>query len=142
MSHYLSQRCGIPARFVDTTMALRAGGCYVGRFDRRLGVGTTDDGPVIEVATLSNGEEPPDGLLDSAATVFGKALAVVLLSGAPIRDPEGLNAVRAAGGWTLVRARTATMVAGPLDRMVNSGLTDVEVDPASMVSTIRDRLSR
>ncbi|WP_459903889.1 response regulator [Desulfosarcina cetonica] len=142
MSHYLSQRCGIPAQFVDATMALRAGGCYIGRFDRRLGVGTTDDGPAIEVATLSNGEAPPDGLLKSAATVFGKALAVVLLSGAPIRNPEGLNAVRAAGGWTLVRERTTTMVAGPLDQMVNSGLTDVEVDPAGMVATIRDRLSR
>ena len=131
---YLSERCGFPAMAIEGPMPIDRGSCFVGSVGMGLAVGMAAGEPGFTAGT--NGNCPDmDGFLTSAAEAFGGQLAVTLLSGA-MTAFDGLRAVRSAGGRVIVHSRRSGMVAGPLERVVEAGLADAEVEPGELVPTI------
>lgn len=136
---YLLERCGCPTLPIDGASMLFTGRCYVGVHGTALMVKVNgQQQPLVDLAEPEKGMSPVDRLLTTAASIFGKQVAVVLLSGANTGEHAGLRAVRENGGRILIRQRSTSLVAESLERVVMAGLVDEEVDLAALVKTVRD----
>jgi len=141
-ARYLKERCGCPASSIVKQTPLAVGRCHVGIHGCPLTVVTNDGIPSIGPADAdsSTGGFPLDRLLISAAKVFEQRLTVVLLSGAGTGEQAGLRTVRESGGRIILRERLSSMVAAPLDAVVEAGLADMEVKPVDLVKAVHDGL--
>lgn len=110
--------CAVPVHDADDKMPIEPGVVYLAPADYHLLVGT---GPCV---TLS-ADEPVhfsrpsiDVLFESAADVFTAGLLGIILTGASSDGARGLDAIRRAGGTTVVQdpheARVPTMVQAAL----------------------------
>lgn len=135
-ARYLFERCGCPASAIDRERPLSAGRCYVGIHGCPLVVKMNGQRPIIAPTGPENGLIHVDRVLLSAASVFKERLAVVLLSGANTGEQSGLGTVHANGGRIIVRKRATSMVAEPLDQVVDAGLADEEVNPVDLAITV------
>lgn len=98
-----SSRCPLPVREAQDKEPVRPGTVYFAPADYHLLV---DKGPLLALSV----DEPVhycrpaiDVLFESAADVYGPRLAAVLLTGANEDGATGIQAVRAAGGVTVVQ---------------------------------------
>ena len=112
------------------------GRCYVGIQGSTLKIKMNDSQPVIETDAAENGLAPIDRFLQSAATVFKRELTVVLLSGANTGGQTGLRTVNENNGRVILRERSSSMVAAPLEAVAQNGLADAEVRPADLIQTV------
>jgi two-component system chemotaxis response regulator CheB len=135
-AQYLSERCGCPASPINRKTPLSAGRCYVGIHGCPLVMKVSGRQPVIDPNGPGNGRASLDQFLLTAASVFKQRLAVVLLSGANTGEQSGIRAVHENGGQIILRNRLTSLVAEPLDQVVEAGLADEEVNPADLVKTI------
>lgn len=113
LGHVLSHHLALPVREPRDKEPVQAGAVYVAAADYHL---------LVEAdRCFAFSSEPPvafarpsiDVLMQSAADAYGPALAGVLLTGANMDGAEGMAAIRAAGGLTVVQqpqeAEVATM---------------------------------
>ena len=137
---YLQDRLGVHATSIDRRTPLYVRHTYVGIVGCSLSVNSGDEAPVIEPDPFVPEDQkvPVDQLLSSAAETFKGRLTVVLLSGAYAGDQSGLQAVKKNGGRIILRKRESSMVSEPLDRVMESGLADVEVIPDHLVKTVME----
>ncbi len=135
-ARYVSERCGCPAAAIRERTNLYAGHCYVGIHGCPLKFDAFEGGTIIDPWQVGNGLIPVERLLKSTASVFGRRSAVVLLSGADTGDQTGIRAVRDRGGRIFVRDHRTSLVAGPLEKVINAGLADEEIKPESLVKAI------
>ena len=140
-AQYLAERCGVPAAPIGEKTALHAAHCYVGVTGASLSVGMADRHPFLACQDKEEETASVDRLLSTAAAVFGDRLTVVLLSGADTGTLEGLREVHAAGGRIIIRKRTTTLVAGPLEGVANAGLAHAEPTPDALICTICENAS-
>ncbi len=116
----LTDRCDLPVREAEDKMPIEPGTVYLAPADYHLLV---EPGPVVALST----DEPVhfsrpsiDVLFETAADVFGAGLLGIILTGASSDGADGLDAVRRAGGTTVVQdpreARVPAMVEAALAR--------------------------
>ncbi|WP_143177723.1 chemotaxis protein CheB [Cystobacter ferrugineus] len=117
-------RCALPVREAQDKEPVKPGTVYFAPPDYHLMV---DKGPTLSLSV----DEPVhysrpsiDVLFESAAYIYGARLAAVILTGANEDGAQGLAAVRAAGGVTLVQSPetahmpvmpAAALARGPVD---------------------------
>jgi two-component system chemotaxis response regulator CheB len=135
-AHYLVERCGVPASPIDHEKPIQAGRCYVGIQGSPLMIKTVGDQPMIDSRVPDDVLGTVDHFLSTAASTFEKQLTIVLLSGADTGDQSGLRAVHERGGRIILRERSSSMVAEPLNRVADNGLADAEVKPADLLETV------
>ncbi len=103
LENVLAHRLALPVREPEDKEAIRAGTVYVASADYHLLVeadrsfGFSSEGPV------SFARPSIDVLMTSAADAYGPSLAGVLLTGANMDGAEGMAAIHARGGLTLVQ---------------------------------------
>ena len=137
-ARYLVERSGCPATPICRETALSTGQCLIGIQGCPLSVEMNGHRPIITPSVSEDGQAHVDRFLSDAASVFGDRLAVVLLSGANTGEQSGLRAVHDHGGRVIIRKRASSMVAGPLDQVVDAGLADAEVEPTDLVKTVKN----
>lgn len=97
-------RCALPLQEADDQQPIQPGHVYFAPPDYHLLI---DSGPRLALsidAPVMFSRPSIDVLFESAADAFGERLIGVLLSGANDDGAQGLAAIRAAGGYTLVQA--------------------------------------
>ncbi len=116
----LADRCAVAVRDAEDKMPIEPGAVYLAPADYHLLV---EAGPSVALST----DEPVhfsrpsiDVLFETAADVFGAGLLGIILTGASSDGADGLDAVRRAGGTTIVQdpreARVPVMVEAALAR--------------------------
>lgn len=135
-ARYLFERSGCPATSICREAALSPGQCFIGIHGCPLSIEMNGHRPILTPSVSEDGRAHVDRFLSAAASVFRDQLAVVLLSGANTGEQSGLRAVHDHGGRVILRKRASSMVAGPLDQVVEAGLADEEVDPSDLVKTV------
>ncbi|NOK23602.1 chemotaxis protein CheB [Corallococcus carmarthensis] len=122
-----SPRCALPVHEAGDKQSIQPGTLYFAPPDYHLLVDRDAHGPSLALsldAPVHFSRPAIDVLFESAADVYGARLGGILLTGANADGAQGLQAVRRAGGVTLVQtpstARASTMpsaalAAGPVD---------------------------
>lgn len=114
-------RCALPVQEAEDQQPIQAGHLYFAPPDYHLLI---DSGPRLALsvdAPLHFSRPSIDVLFESAADGYGDKLVGVLLSGANDDGAAGLDAIHAAGGYTIVQdpatASMPTMPQAALDRV-------------------------
>lgn len=111
----LQQQLALPVREAADKAPISAGTVYVAGSGYHLSVEHDRCFSLSQEAPVHFARPAIDLLMASAADVYGPALAAVLLTGANQDGAQGMQAVKAAGGLTLVQdpaeAQVATMPA-------------------------------
>jgi two-component system, chemotaxis family, protein-glutamate methylesterase/glutaminase len=135
-AHYLGERCAGPVTPINRETPVYAGHCYVGVHGAPLMVKMNGQDANIDFGELEKNKRQIERFLSTAAVAYGKQLTVVLLSGADTGEQAGLRVVKENGGRIVLRQRSSSLVAEPLDPVFESSLADEEVKPADLVKTI------
>jgi two-component system chemotaxis response regulator CheB len=138
-ARYLFERCGCVALAIERETPLMVGQCHIGIHGCPLLIKMNGHRPSIAPTVAENGLVHVDRILLTAASIFKQRLTVVLLSGANTGDQSGIRAVHENGGRIILRTRSTSMVAEPLDQVFEAGLADAEVNPADIVKTVLNR---
>ncbi len=124
------QKCALPVCEAADKEPVRPGTVYFAPPDYHLLI---DEGPCLALSSdeLVNYSRPSiDVLFESAADVYGARLLGIILTGANEDGAEGLAAVHAAGGLTIVQrpdsAQVKQMVVSALKRNPASHVLDLE----------------
>jgi two-component system, chemotaxis family, protein-glutamate methylesterase/glutaminase len=124
------QKCAVPVREAADKEPVRPGTVYFAPPDYHLLI---DEGPCLALSAdeLVNHSRPSiDVLFESAADVYGARLLGIIMTGANEDGAEGLAAIHAAGGITIVQhphsAQVKQMVAAALSRTPASHVLDLE----------------
>jgi two-component system, chemotaxis family, protein-glutamate methylesterase/glutaminase len=97
---------------------------FLGPDDRQLGAGP-DGRVVVADAPAINGFRPSGTyLFESIARAYGASVAAVILTGMGRDGVDGLNAVKAAGGWVLAQDEASSVVYGMPGEAVAAGVVD------------------
>lgn len=99
----LGSQLALPVREPADKEAIRPGTVYVASADYHLLVEADRSFSFSSDAPVSFARPSIDVLMTSAADAYGPALAGVLLTGANMDGAEGMAAIRARGGLTLVQ---------------------------------------
>jgi two-component system chemotaxis response regulator CheB len=123
------RKCAVPVREAQDKEPVRPGTVYFAPPDYHLLI---DEGPQLCLSSdeLVNFSRPSiDVLFESAAELYGPRLLGIILTGANQDGAEGLAAVHAAGGITIVQqphsAQVKQMVISALDRNPGSFVLDL-----------------
>lgn len=103
LDHVLAHRLALPVREPEDKEPIRAGTVYVASADYHLLVEGDRSFAFSSEAPVSFARPSIDVLMASAADAYGPALAGVLLTGANMDGAEGMAAIHARGGVTLVQ---------------------------------------
>ncbi len=125
----IGARCAVPVREAEDKEPVAVGTIYVAPPDYHLLV---DDGPSLALSfdePVNYSRPSIDALFESAADVYGERLAGVILTGANQDGARGLDAVRRAGGLTVVQDPATAFV----DAMPRAAL---DAGPADFVLTL------
>lgn len=124
------QKCALPVCEAVDKEPVRPGTVYFAPPDYHLLI---DEGPCLALSAdeLVNYSRPSiDVLFESAADVYGARLLGIILTGANEDGAQGLAAVHAAGGITIVQepdnAQVRQMVVSALNRSPASYVLDLE----------------
>jgi two-component system chemotaxis response regulator CheB len=124
------QKCALPVCEAADKEPVRPGTVYFAPPDYHLLI---DEGPCLALSAdeLVNYSRPSiDVLFESAADVYGARLLGIILTGANEDGAEGLAAIHAAGGATIVQrpdsAQVKQMVAAALNRNPASHVLDLQ----------------
>jgi two-component system chemotaxis response regulator CheB len=124
------QKCAVPVCEAGDKEPVRPGTVYFAPPDYHLLI---DEGPSLALSAdeLVNYSRPSiDVLFESAADFYGARLLGIILTGANEDGAEGLAAIHAAGGITIVQqphsAQVKQMVAAALNRNPASHVLDLE----------------
>jgi two-component system, chemotaxis family, protein-glutamate methylesterase/glutaminase len=124
------QKCAVPVCEAGDKEPVRPGTVYFAPPDYHLLI---DEGPCLALSAdeVVNYSRPSiDVLFESAADVYGARLLGIILTGANEDGAEGLAAIHAAGGITIVQqpdsAQVKQMVAAALNRSPASHVLDLE----------------
>jgi two-component system chemotaxis response regulator CheB len=130
LAQIFSQKCALPVCEAGDKEPVRPGTVYFAPPDYHLLI---DEGPCLALSAdeLVNYSRPSvDVLFESAADVYGARLLGIVLTGANEDGSEGLAAIHAAGGITIVQqpgsAQVKQMVAAALNRNPASYVLDLE----------------
>jgi two-component system chemotaxis response regulator CheB len=132
-------KCKVPIREAEDKEPVARGTIYVAPPDYHL---MLDRGPQLVLSTdeAVNYSRPSiDVLFESAADVYGRSLMAVLLTGANEDGSEGLRAVRAAGGISVVQSPDEAFAPLMPATAVERGLAD-HVMPLAGVAQLFDGL--
>ncbi|HEY9108829.1 MAG TPA: chemotaxis protein CheB [Roseateles sp.] len=99
----LSHQLALPVREPQDKEPVRAGTVYVAGPDYHLLIEADRHFAYSSEPPVSFARPSVDVLMASAADAYGPALAGVLLTGANMDGAEGMAAIRAAGGLTIVQ---------------------------------------
>ncbi|MEO8921813.1 MAG: chemotaxis protein CheB [Caldimonas sp.] len=123
-------KCALPVREADDKEPVEAGTVYFAPPDYHL---LLDAGPMLALsadAPVHYSRPSIDVLFESAAVVYGERLLGMVLTGANEDGTAGCEAVRRAGGLTLVQhpdsAQSSTMPASALRRVETSSVLSLE----------------
>jgi two-component system chemotaxis response regulator CheB len=123
-------KCALPIREADDKEPVEAGTVYFAPPDYHL---LLDAGPTLALsadAPVHYSRPSIDVLFESAALIYGKRLLGIVLTGANEDGAAGFEAVKRAGGLTLVQhpdsAQSPTMPASALRRVVTSSVLSLE----------------
>jgi two-component system chemotaxis response regulator CheB len=130
LSQIFLQKCALPVCEAVDKEPVRSGTVYFAPPDYHLLI---DEGPCLALSAdeLVNYSRPSiDVLFESAADIYRARLLGIILSGANEDGAEGLAAVHAAGGITIVQqpdsAQVKQMVVAALNRNPMSHVLDLE----------------
>jgi two-component system chemotaxis response regulator CheB len=136
------RKCAVPVREAQDKEPVCPGTVYFAPPDYHLLI---DEGPQLCLSTdeLVHYSRPSiDVLFDSAAEIYGPRLLGIILTGANQDGAEGLAAVHAAGGITIVQqphsAQVKQMVLSALDRNPASFVLDLAGISALLCTLDRD----
>jgi len=137
----LLQRAGpLKAREVKPGDLLREGGIFImppGRWMTvRGGVLSFDPRPVDKQA----GHRPIDHFMTALADDAGDRSIGIVLSGTDHDGTAGLQAIRAAGGWSLVQAPETAQFPGMPQSAIDAGVADAVMPPAAMAAALSARV--
>jgi two-component system, chemotaxis family, protein-glutamate methylesterase/glutaminase len=124
------QKCAVPVCEAGDKEPVRPGTVYFAPPDYHLLI---DEGPSLALSAdepVNYSRPSIDVLFESAADVYGARLLGIILTGANEDGAEGLAAIHAAGGVTIVQqplsAQVKQMVAAALNRSPASLVLDLE----------------
>jgi two-component system chemotaxis response regulator CheB len=130
LAQIFMQKCALPVCEAADKEPVRPGTVYFAPPDYHLLI---DEGPCLALSAdeLVNYSRPSiDVLFESAADIYRGRLLGIILSGANEDGAEGLAAVHAAGGITIVQqpdsAQVKQMVVSALNRNPGSHVLDLE----------------
>jgi two-component system, chemotaxis family, protein-glutamate methylesterase/glutaminase len=130
LSQIFLQKCALPVGEAVDKEPVRPGTVYFAPPDYHLLI---DEGPCVALSAdeLVNYSRPSiDVLFESAADIYRARLLGIILSGANEDGAEGLAAIHAAGGVTIVQqpdsAQVKQMVVAALNRNPASHVLDLE----------------
>jgi two-component system chemotaxis response regulator CheB len=130
LAQIFSQKCALPVCEAADKEPVCPGTVYFAPPDYHLLI---DEGPCLALSAdeLVNYSRPSvDVLFESAADIYGARLLGIVLTGANEDGSEGLAAIHAAGGITIVQqpgsAQVKQMVAAALNRNPASYALDLE----------------
>lgn len=103
LGRVLAHRLALPAREARDKEAIAAGTVYLASPDYHLLIETDRSFSFSSEPPVSFARPSIDVLMSSAADAYGAALAGVLLTGANMDGAEGMAAIKAAGGLTIVQ---------------------------------------
>jgi two-component system chemotaxis response regulator CheB len=136
------RKCAVPVREAQDKEPVCPGTVYFAPPDYHLLI---DEGPQLCLSTdeLVHYSRPSiDVLFESAAEIYGPRLLGIILTGANQDGAEGLAAVHAAGGITIVQqphsAQVKQMVLSALDRNPASFVLDLAGISALLCTLDRD----
>ena len=124
LADWLNQSSLHPVKVAEDGEPLRPRVVYLAPDDRHPGVRAPG---VIELSAAPpiNGFRPSGTyLFESAARLYGPALAAVILTGMGRDGVEGLKAVRAAGGTVLAQDEASSVVFGMPGEAITAGVVD------------------
>jgi two-component system chemotaxis response regulator CheB len=130
----LSLKTSIPLREVDDKDALLPNAIYVAPADYHLlfeqdGTFSLDDSEKVNFSRPSI-----DVTFESAADVYGSLLTGILLSGANADGTRGLNAIKNAGGTTVVQRPDTAQVAFMPQQALAGATIDFVVDVPELIA--------
>jgi two-component system, chemotaxis family, protein-glutamate methylesterase/glutaminase len=134
-------KCGLPVEEAEDKAPVRPGTIYFAPPDYHLLI---EEGPFLALSVddpVNFSRPSVDVLFESAADVYGPSLMGVILSGASADGAEGLAAVHAAGGVTVVQEPQSAAV--PL--MTTSALQRCAADcvlPLAEIAALLRRIHR
>jgi two-component system chemotaxis response regulator CheB len=117
-------KCKVPVREAEDKEPVKPGTIYVAPPDYHL---MLDRGPflVLSADEAVNYSRPSiDVLFEAAADVYGRSLMAVLLTGANEDGADGLAAVRAAGGMTVVQSPEEAFASSMPSAALQRGVAD------------------
>jgi two-component system chemotaxis response regulator CheB len=130
LARIFSEKCALPVCEAVDKEPVRAGAVYFAPPDYHLLI---DEGPCLALSAdepVNYSRPSIDVLFESAADVYRARLLGIILSGASEDGAEGLAAVHAAGGITIVQqpgsAQVKQMVVAALNRNPGSHVLDLE----------------
>jgi two-component system, chemotaxis family, protein-glutamate methylesterase/glutaminase len=145
LAEIFRSRCALEVREVEDKDPIRPGVVYFAPPDYHLLV---DKGPAFALSTdepVNYSRPSIDVLFESAADLYGERLGGIILTGANSDGAAGLQAVRRAGGFTIVQepstAHSSAMPAAAMARVdvdFNAPLSAI----AGLLRTLPTSLSR
>jgi two-component system chemotaxis response regulator CheB len=129
-------RCALPVCEAEDKQPIERGTIYFAPADYHL---LLDEGPQLALsadAPVNYSRPSIDVLFESAADVYGRRLLGIILTGANADGAEGLEAVRRAGGATIVQEPRSAQVG----LMAESALRRGPVDLVLTLEQIADLL--
>lgn len=137
LADIFAAKCALAVREADDKEPVRPGTVYFAPPDYHL---MLDDGPQIALSS----DEPEhhsrpsiDVLFESAADVYGRRLAGVLLSGSNDDGASGLARVQRAGGLVLVQEPSSARMPAMPESGIASCRPDHVLAPAAMADLFR-----
>lgn len=148
MDHMIQPFTGLPVRYAQDGDEIKAGHLYLAPPDHHLVIAEQnrfglDGGPKIRDARPA-----ADRLFESAAAVYGPAVIGVVLTGGDSDGTQGLRAIKAAGGITVVQdPATARQPSMPMTALADDSpdhcvaMDDLADLLISLVSTTTDHMA-
>ena len=145
LADLFAARCAVPVREAEDKLPVEPGTVYFAPADYHL---LLDKGPTMSLsadAPVNYSRPSIDVLFESAADVYGDALAAVVLTGANDDGAAGLAAVHREGGTTIVQepatARMAAMPTAALARVAADFVLSID-GIAALLATLPGAAAR
>jgi two-component system chemotaxis response regulator CheB len=141
--HGLSRNSLVPVKLAAENEEVYSGQVYVGPGDYDMKLVRDPLGKVRVLLMPPYGTLRPsiDVLMSSVATVFGLGTLGVILTGMGVDGLEGMRAIKAVGGKTIVQDKATSVVYGMAQAVDKEHLADavlpLSVIPGSIVNWIR-----
>jgi len=128
LARWLTQTCALPVKVVTGPTKLTPGTVYLGQPGCDLAVRSRTE--VTMLPAPARGYHPSaDLLFESAAAVFGPAVAVVVLSGIGADGLAGATKVQQAGGVVFAQSLSSALVKGMPQAVIKAAVSSFDATP-------------
>jgi two-component system chemotaxis response regulator CheB len=124
LADWLGSTCDLRVKIAEDGEVLAPRTVYLAPDDRHLGVRSNGGALLDSTAPIEGFRPSATFMFETAALVYGKAMAAVVLTGMGRDGVEGLRAVKAGGGRVIAQDENTSVVYGMPHEAVLAGVVD------------------